>query len=467
MKPIGIVPAADSPDNILNSLNNDCIKEIFRRMNIAGFLSAARTCKRFQENAIACYPFKDFNIVKDGSENHLSTRDVKEFIAIFGPLIKSINWKKSYGKRKKLWKSVLDAKFKTDIFHQIAKCCGETLVELYINGQFVHFQKGTEFKVLEKLTLCNVTVRKSASFPKLKDMKLLGVNDYNAVKRSDQLTRRFVRAKNFNWLRQNFPNLENAVFALTTLMTDDVIIEFQQFNSQLKNLTLYNHYPYRITSSVLEEIPRRLPNLTSFKTYGIKSRPDAETDLKFLMQLENLKCFQIPYKYNRSIFREIIASFPDNNIHLEHLGISYAYYAAKDNELVETVSKLTFLKEVTLEGVSCAKDIINIVKNIPNLERLNLSACRNSYSNDELPLDEIKKTISVCKKLKKIVFEFMYLDIDTDVYEAILELIEGRVSFTLLTYSGIIDVDKKMLEKNRKWLDVGKSRLPKVFFQLN
>lgn len=50
-------PDQASPTHILNVLNNDCIQEVFRRLqSIEDFLNAAEVCTQFQENAKHCFP---------------------------------------------------------------------------------------------------------------------------------------------------------------------------------------------------------------------------------------------------------------------------------------------------------------------------------------------------------------------------------------------------------------------------
>lgn len=47
------LPAQDSLKHLLNILNDDCIQEILRKLtNASDFLNAAKTCQRFQVNAV-------------------------------------------------------------------------------------------------------------------------------------------------------------------------------------------------------------------------------------------------------------------------------------------------------------------------------------------------------------------------------------------------------------------------------
>lgn len=53
-------PAQDSPKNILNILNNDCLQAIFRKVdNMRDIYSVAHVCVRFQQNAIECSTFRE------------------------------------------------------------------------------------------------------------------------------------------------------------------------------------------------------------------------------------------------------------------------------------------------------------------------------------------------------------------------------------------------------------------------
>lgn len=49
-------PENDSPSNILNILNDDCLMEVFARLSPEDLCAVADTCTRFRENAKKIFP---------------------------------------------------------------------------------------------------------------------------------------------------------------------------------------------------------------------------------------------------------------------------------------------------------------------------------------------------------------------------------------------------------------------------
>lgn len=113
-------PDQDSPKHILNILNDDCLQEIFRRLKqMRDFLSAAKVCTRFQENAIECFPstFKSLRIDDaNDAPTSLPLEYLSDFLSIFGHFIQKIEWS---------WTQ--DREHDDDILNQIAAHCGKTL----------------------------------------------------------------------------------------------------------------------------------------------------------------------------------------------------------------------------------------------------------------------------------------------------------------------------------------------------
>lgn len=125
--------------SIEDVLNDDCIQEIFRRINsIPDYLNAALTCTRFLKNAKVCFPFKYIIIFHTRvlsriiylTELHGTKLDPLEvpwdvvpgFLHAFGPFIKSIYFYPS---------TYPNNRFQNDIiFNKIAEYCGKTLLEL-------------------------------------------------------------------------------------------------------------------------------------------------------------------------------------------------------------------------------------------------------------------------------------------------------------------------------------------------
>lgn len=466
-------PAVDSPENILNALNNDCVQEILRRLPIKDFLNAAQTCKRFRKNAKECFPYKSFYIFSDYRQNEkrlLPIHQVKDFLIIFGHLIKKIYWLDT-----SKWKSIFSGNNRNDITDAIADYCGETLIELEIINQLIEFKKDTRFNSLEYLYLKNVTVRRFALFPQLKRWDMINVSDYNAllhdtrlpivssavnciVRNNEYVNTRFSRAALFDWMRQKFPSLTIARIIHNPFLTDDVVIEFQKLNPLLTMFAVFQPKPKYVSTSVLEDIAFRLPHLKSLDFRHIKMNPNMHSVLKdVLLELKHLDTIYLPYRYidDEEISREIVNIVAKNDVKIKHFGIHDTHKAAIDLSFLDGISKMKYVNELTLYSVSSQSNLMNIINKVPNLKKLKIFAGYNI--NDRFTFIEF--IIENCKNLTSCEFTFYNFGIDTNVYNKILALVKDRLSMTLWTDLDKVSVNRKTLEENKKWLSLKKHHI--------
>lgn len=264
-------PSSDSPQHILNALNNDCIQEFLRRLkSFRDILNAAEVCTCFQENAIQCFPSHYKTLRIDDSENSadvsncLPLKCVRSFLRIFGHLIRTIEW--SFTGNRDHDEATLNI---------IANCCGKTLTELTIFGHDLNFNTKISFDALEKLALYDSTICNFALLTRLKCLKLV-----------------FVKITHSDWLAQEFPNLEEAKFFSCHKLKDNLLMEFLNLNPQLQSLEL--NCCRRISSSVFHNIGKRAPNLINLNydpCKGLQSTFDA--NMIHLCDLRKLKSLRI------------------------------------------------------------------------------------------------------------------------------------------------------------------------------
>lgn len=200
-------PPQDSPNHILNALNDQCIQRVLNFLigDICDFLNAAEVCKKFQENAKKCYPsiytylgIDDYNIPLDR---------VKNFLSIFGHLIKSLVWEEN--EQNAYESEILNAEF-----------CGESLLNLYIRKHSLEFTVGSKFKLLQKLYLVLCSVNKFKLPPTLKILYVCQPLEFIEL----------------SWLLETYPNLSDIAFMYFNQLNSKMFIEFQALNPQLQRL---------------------------------------------------------------------------------------------------------------------------------------------------------------------------------------------------------------------------------------
>lgn len=93
--------------------------------------------------------YTDFDVpLSFHRENHLSLGRGKNFLSIFGHLLKLIKWEINLGNL-----------YEKEIFESIVEFCGKSLLRLHIRSHSLNFSNGSQFILLEELKLIDVIVQ--------------------------------------------------------------------------------------------------------------------------------------------------------------------------------------------------------------------------------------------------------------------------------------------------------------------
>lgn len=218
-------PAHDSPQNIINILNDDCIQAILLKLEFdQDFFNAAEVCIRFQENVKFCLPFRRITFGDDQLRSTIPFELTERFLKIFATNIKCINL--NYNETS-VYQHHLDL---------ISHYCGNTLRELSIRSRTNHsiLTFHLPFAALNKLLLRNVYLHNfnpTYICPELKNLQLFFCYDTEYLK----------------WLENEFSNLTYVEFNFSHL-TIEILNEFKQRNSQLMVVEerIINNKPYSV-----------------------------------------------------------------------------------------------------------------------------------------------------------------------------------------------------------------------------
>lgn len=412
-----IPPTHDSPKNIINILNNDCIQEVLRLLkNMRDFVNAASVCTRFQENAKECFPsaFKNLRINDaDDTPRSLPSSCVPAFLRIFGHFIQSIEWS---------WTQ--DQEHDDDILNTIAEFCGKTLTELTVYGHKLNFNTASPFEVLEKLELYDATIYDLGPLAPLKSLKLT-----------------FVKINDCDWLAKEFPNLQEAKFYAFHKLRDQMLTEFLRLNPQLQSLELI--CCRRITTSVFQNIGTCSPNLTNIgfePCKGLQSTFD--TNMVHLSDLRKLKSLHI--ECHRFSGKALLNSLAENCVPIENLIVEGLV-----SDLRDCIPKLSALKKLSVSSIFEAM-LIEIAGKLNALEEIRV---RRSY---DVTLCGIRDTLELAKNLSRFSIHMEELTMDLEDYYSVLALAGGRTQVELFYKKGEINVTEEILNANRKWLNIEK-----------
>lgn len=422
-------PAAalqESPKNILNILDDDCLQAILRRLDdVHDFYKAAKVCIRFQENAKLCFPFKiirfwfkkekesnrknNCSIYSRGSDGDIN---VKEFLILFGPRIKSI---------------ILYHKAEL-YFNLISLYCGQTLIALEITGPSsptYQFRFRSQFPALQILIIsCAIVDFRTIhtyTFPELKILELC----------CDEV----------RWIAHRFPKLEYFNFNYSCPCTD-TLIKFQNLNPQLKSIRLMPES--ELDAAVCRDIENRLPNIVSL-FLNIDEIP-----YRSIEHMSKFRCLKNVYPISSelsdpTVMIKFLSSLIDTNQPIEEIVLQWV-----DHELGKMLQKMKTIKRLFIYKLR--GDLIDIAKNLPALEYLEVDWIICPW--------ELRKILENCKNLKGLACRIDQ-HIEMDQYNLIVALVTGRVYVTFHCWflnSSVVNKVEQMHQKGGKWVRVIKGR---------
>lgn len=377
-------PAQDSPKNILNILNNDCLQAIFRKVdNMRDIYSVAHVCVRFQQNAIECSTFREVEFrwrkvsVNQNNdhgtvfEGKMDEVDMKRFLELFGSRIKSLNCNSI----NEVTRYKDNRPFRDNSFDLILlDHCRKTLNDLKLKGRAC-FDVPLPFQSLKTLSMKRVSfsnIDPMYVFPELRSLSVTNSSD-------------------MDWSLKQFPKLEHV-----DLNNDHLTIEFVKHNPQLKSVQFYGARSEWIDAA--ECFPNTIELIGAIYC--------DENNIVRLSELQNLRKLSI-FGFNVSLktVKTLFSRFVENNHQIEDL-----YLELVDKEHVEILQKLKFIKRLHIRYTT-ENNIFIIAKHLPNLEYLktnkypsNENYFNNDYEMCNKVLSGMTEISERCDKLKEIYF---------------------------------------------------------------
>lgn len=403
-------PVQEASNHILNTLNDDCIQEILRRLtNIRDFLNAAEVCTRFQKNAIVCLPshFKMIYI-RDGHffSNSVPVEQLERFLSIFGNSIKSIRWNST------------DRELDNAIFNTISNSCSKNLLDLTITDHGIDFT--SQFNALEKLEIETSLINSFKFQPQLKILKL-----------------KLVKVLHFDSFKQSIQTLQEVEFVNVNGFTDETLVEFLKCNPQLKRLKLEGCK--RISTSVLRNISEHVSKIVSLNVMFFSSFFE-KSDMLHISELRKLQLLGINCpKFSAKTLIELMI---ENEVPLEDLTIS-GYV----DDLAESILKLKLLKKLNVGNV-CEEVFITFAKKLHFLEEIRIEC-------NDISIRGLNEALKCGKNLTMLTIVIgCRIVIDLSTYNSILTLAKDRVRVLLMIRTLKHESKRTNFSLNREWVNV-------------
>lgn len=349
---INIPPEQNSPKNIMNILNGDCLQAIFVKIkDVYDLWSTAKVCTRFQKNVIACFPFKELRFGYHSGENAVKFDDAASFLSVFGSKIKSIVFTTSYSDH-------TSAEHKKNL-NLIAKYCGKTLNRLDICGTGITHNLCMPMQALKRLLLSDDSFHNFAStFP---EMEFLRFKNHKT-------------GPHLELIKNHFPKLRT--FALySESLTNDIFIEFQKRNPQLETLVIGNYK--NLASSIWESIADNLPNISTLRILNIKSISEYQygPEIAHISRLRNLSYLELwettPRQFGmiKLLFSSLITC--KQPIEIKMLTYDRDYIDTEIAELLANINSLKYLRMTGLYLYSLS-ELITIMAGAKQLVEISL-----------------------------------------------------------------------------------------------
>lgn len=401
-------PKQDSSKHILNVLNDDCLREIFKKLHFSTLASVVSVCVRFhrvaKEAFSSKYKSKKIHIYDLAWNRRPTISQVNNFLSEFGSSISSVSLKARALGRYASYKKYEDTHLHLEM---ISKYCNE-LKELEFCSFRVPESTLYEMRTLfERLRRLCVEYIKSTSFFEIisgcSNLEVLDVyfhGDMGALIPSNSTLPKLIEAT-LNWKIRDEDNFDFRAMH-----------KFLELNSKLKVLRLMRAC----------DLVTKVSDLRELKEF------DINVDGKF--------------------FPSIAATLGSPNIQIENLKVDATdlyFYGSPDPPDLYSIPTFRTITEFCMRNILnmlTLDKMIYLLQHLPNLKTFHIFY---RFKNDSETLMTIKSILQHAPQLSKLVFErsnlFTKLDeppyrsfpIDDVKYDEILKLVENRASGVKLT----------------------------------
>lgn len=404
-------PEHNSDSNILNALNDDCLREVFKYLNLLDLSNVSDVCTRFNYLSNELFPFRYKHLhLSHNSEFFGRPMDVERLQRNFGSFIQSIS-------------------VKTD----------------------VRTTGGFQGRLLILRPLLS----------KIKVLKLHGVGS------SDELYGvlcvcmeiRTLHLDSFNLdkcigksIKRRFKQLEEVKFREIIGIADSDLHHFIVSNPQLTSLSILRNHLIRPTKAI-RSIVKYLPKLECLEIDQISYYQNIDMfsanhfnfkqTILELSQLKHLKVLKLNFLLLPvgPLMRALVA----NAVPIEHLKL---YLGEIDSNAINSISLMKQIKilEFRVNGLNDER-LVEMVQQLPQLQELYFEGM------DEPTTIGIKQILPNANQLTRLRLNYThYITIDEKDYVTMLESIKNRPEPVKLTIE-IINFGRKVLVPRSILLD--------------
>lgn len=439
-------PDFDSDSNIINALNDDCLRVIFKHLSLVDLVNAAQVCVRFNQHAQQVFSSKHRDVViNERSSIFNRSMNHDERLQILGSMLENFS-----SSIRSLTISPVCGRFDNDTHGQtlqlIEKHAASHLKELKLVGfQFRTKLVQSTFSHIENLQLirCSMNNNQKGTMATAENLKVLHIEASDWKQRLINL--RFDTVKEIHLIRNSkLSNFQLSHFVATCPSLNKLVIkENEGINSV----------------GVIRLIGQRLPNLVELELDQEFTLNQFQKTVENLSQLKSLKSLKL--NFNDLAIAPLMKGLVANKVPIEQLTLKVGSIS---NDAIEAISQLKQIKSLELIDMDDLKSVhmIDLVKNLPLLQHFTLEGT----SGDELDCTTLMNIVAHGTKLSNIDLTSIdyILTIHDEDYKTMLKSVQNRPEKLQLTIEvssrgTVIEFDEELLEKNRDWLNINEDIL--------
>lgn len=392
-------PAADSPQNIVNSLNDDVLLQIFGEFDEIGLYTIANVCTRFREIAGQCFGMKYKELKYYNYKRYEPLSGMVKLIRIFGPYIKAIHLDLNYGSAR--------------VVPVMAAIHCTNLNELHLTAPKIMVVQKTVKRAVDQI------------LPRLKvlSIKQYLVNMHSLVNSSCQLDTLRISDNEGELpkLAISIPSLRKLWLTGYDTVGNHIRQSLLMYNKQLKIVRLRNIES--ATSSMLQLLPNYLHNVQELDISFLHMQQNAIRNLDCWSKFINLKSLRI---HGDPAFPVNLAlkAFVEANVQIE--SINFNTYNI-DNETVELICKMKTLTELTLKEEDRYDKYVTYIDYPKRLLFEHLESIRFEFFKARI--DWIKSCLLLAKGLTEIsinIYSSRCLKVSVGDVDAISTILDTR-----------------------------------------
>lgn len=396
-------------------LNDDCLTEIFKNLELSDLCSVADTCSRLRSAAKAYFAYSEFRTLHFPYSGMRYSRkpllvnqliyESSRVLRNFGASVISFNESEELPYDRLVTESL--RKYQRNIIELLVQHCGENLIELKLS----HFNMTDEIAIvmrpllkhLQKFELHWVSHLRmlSAWCPELRELHLKDtVVDHDG------------------W-NQQFQKLTKMTYYGCDM---NGIQEFVKCNPQLKSFEIGG---YNVDTSIFQIVGEHATDMETLVVGVGLLGSEYPVGARYFDRLRNLNSVTITDDRSQHYLTAAIGDIAAAEIPLKTLSAKASREVLKVDQLVEGISKLKNLETLELKVVGLrARDVVRFCKHLSELSKLRIRI------SGELTIERLLDLVLIAEKLQWLFVSIVECDkmmcIDASAYKELVQIVKKR-----------------------------------------